>query len=357
MKTIKSVLASFFALILLAPSLPALELAAMRAADVTALPAIEVSSARAISDALLETDGLDPVVITIPGLSFAEIGPERLELKYLLKIINFFFPHKRITERDLAPHLDAANREYFMLEDGEPVPDLKSQRVPDNYIEEKLKELPGYANHDLVIIPFKWSRDPDDSETVIPYLAEQIARVHDQYRNSGRPIFILAHSWGTMLSHSALHRLARTRPEVKIKRWITMGSPLMPGNLVVDLFVKVGIKKEQLEKSVSKPASVAQWRNIWAKRDMLSNEVSPADSNTQVDVSVAPLEPQLIDLILHNKPLKKDAKKDLLKVRSIGDWHGSYFYDYRATLKSLQRDIYVPVFGPVLAPQVTGADK
>lgn len=354
MKTLKPVLAALFSLFLCAAPLTAFELSGVRASDIPALGTAAMPAAKALNDSVFGGEGKDPVLITVPGLSFAEIGPSLVELRFIFKIIRFFFPHKNVSESDIAPHLDAANREYFMLDDGEAAPPVTTRRVPDNYIEEKLKELPGYADHDLVVVPFQWSRDPDDSDKVIPELADRITQVYDQYKNSGRPVYILAHSWGTILSHSALHRVSRARPDVKIKRWITMGSPLAPGNIIVDIFIKVGIKKEQLERLVAKPCIVGQWRNIWAKRDPASNEIRPADANTQVDTAVEGLEPQLIDLILHNKPLRKDAKKDLLKVRSIGDWHGSYFYDYRATLRSLQKEIFVPVFEPVLAPQVTG---
>ncbi|HBA59245.1 MAG TPA: hypothetical protein DCZ92_00190 [Elusimicrobia bacterium] len=353
MKMIKTVFTAVFAIFTLNTAVYALELNAVTAADIPALTAdMPVPVVKAMTDALLDNPGPDPVVITVPGLSFAEIGPDPLEFKYILKLLKLLFPKKNVNEPALDAGIEEMNQEYFMLEDGETLPAGRALRVPDNYIEEKLKELPGYADHKITVIPFRWSRDPDDSETVIPELAAKIAEVYDTYKDSGRPVYILAHSWGTVLSHTALHQLGRSRPDVKIGRWITMGSPLMPGNIVVKMFVKLGIKKEHLEKVVSKPCIAAQWRNIWAERDMMSNEIKAADSNTQVDTQVAELEPQLINLILHSKPLKKLARKDLLTIRSIGAWHGSYFYDYRAFLKSLEKEIYIPVFAPVLAPQV-----
>ena len=353
MKMIKTAITAVFAVFTLGTALPAFELNAVKASDIPALAAdLNIPAAKAMSDAIFQDNAADPVIITVPGLSFAEIGPAPLELKFFLNLFKLLFPKKHVSEGTLSPEFETFNREYFMLEDGESFPASRARRVPDNYIEEKLKELPGYASHNLVIIPFRWSRDPDDSETVIPLLTAKIAEVYDAYKNSGRPVYILAHSWGSVLTHSALHQLDRTRPDVRIGRLITMGSPLMPANFVVKMFVKVGIKKEHLEKAVSKPAIVSQWRNIWASRDMMSNAITSADSNNQVDTSVENVEPQLIDLILHNKLLKKEARIDLFKIRSIADWHGSYFYDYKATLKSLQKEIFIPIFKPVLAPQL-----
>ncbi|PIU20087.1 MAG: hypothetical protein COT18_04100 [Elusimicrobia bacterium CG08_land_8_20_14_0_20_59_10] len=358
MKILRTALTAVFTVFTLNTALPALELNSVKAGDIPALAAdINVPALKALTDVILDGHGPDPIVITVPGLSFAEIGPDPFELKYLIKLIKLFFPKKHVKESDLAADFDAMNRDYFMLEDGDVLPPAPAIRVPDNYLEEKLKELPGYADHDIVVVPFHWSRDPDDSEAVIPELAAKIAEVYDTYKASGRPVYILAHSWGTVLSHTALHRLGCARPDVKIGRWITMGSPLMPANIVVKLFLKAGIKKEHLEKVVSKPLIAAQWRNIWAMRDMMSNEITAADANTQVDSPVGEVEPQLIDLILHSKPLKKAAKQDLLTIRSIGAWHGSYFYDYKAVLKSLQKEIYIPIFQPILAPQVMDTAK
>lgn len=359
MRIIKTAIAAVFSIFILNAPLPAAELTDIKAADVPALTAdLQFPAARApLGDAILPDNPASPapVIITVPGLSFAQIGPEALELKTIKNLIHFFFPKKNVAGTDLAPGYEAALRGYYMLEDGEPLPaaGARTSRVPDNYIEEKLKDLPGYAGLDLVVLPFHWSRDPDDTDTVIPVLAENIAAVYDKYKDTGRPVFILSHSWGTLLSHSALQRLSRTRPDLRINRWITMGSPLMPNNFLVDLFVKIGVKKEDLERTVSKPAIVRQWRNLWALRDIFSNEIKAADGNDQVDLPVKGIEPRLIDLMLHNKLLKKDARKDLITLRNPDTWHESYFYDYRATLRSLHEDIYIPIFGPILAPQVT----
>lgn len=358
MRIIKTALTAVFAIFILNAASQASELNALKAADVQALTAdVQIPAARAPLNDAIQPDNPSspgPVIITVPGLSFAQIGPEPFELNTLTKIFRFFFPNKRVEYSDLARQYEAAMRDYYMLEDGEALPAAgQAKRVPDNYIEESLKAIPNYDSLGLVVLPFRWSRDPDDTDKVIPELAARIGEVYDQYKGSGRPIFIISHSWGTMLSHSAMHRLERARPEVRISRWITMGSPLVPANPIVALFVKVGIKKEELEKKVSKPSIVRQWRNIWAMRDLFANEIKSADGNDQVDLPVADVEKQVIDLVLHGKELKKAARKDLLTLRNPDTWHESYFYDYKATLKSLQKEVYIPIFEPVLAPQVT----
>lgn len=307
----------------------------------------------AFTEALSPRNGLDPVVITIPGLKFGEIGWGSLELRNFLRLISFFTRNKEITEADIVNGLVAFSPRYFFADEDEDGREAVGQaRLEDNYLEQKLKEIPGYADHDVIVIPFAWSRDPGDTKRTLPLLQARITEVYDSFKDSGRPVYILAHSWGSVLAHTALHRVARARPDVRIEKFITAGSPLVPANYVVNLFMKLEIKKEKLEKRVTKPSIVRSWRNFWAMRDAYSNAIPAADTNFQADEAVENVEPTLIQLIIHNKLLKKEARKDLFKIRNIKAWHSAYFFDYKATLKSIEKEIFVPVFRPSLAPQV-----
>lgn len=354
MEMIKTGLVAVFAFFTLNTPVAAFELGSLSAEDVRcSAPAPETDALRpALAEITDARNGLDPVVITVSGLRFGEIGWGSAELRNVLRIVQFFFRDKEITEADVVNGIVSFSPRYFFPEDEEAAAETRDARLPDNYLELKLQEIPGYDQHDVRIVPFAWSRDPGDTKATLPALQARIAEVYDAYKGSGRPIYILAHSWGSVLTHTALHRLHKTRPDVRIDKLITAGSPLVPGNIVVRLFLKVEKVKEGLEKRVRKPANVGVWRNVWAMRDAYSNAIPAADTNYQADAEVENLEPTLIQLILHNKLLKKQARKDLFKIRDIKAWHGAYFYDYKAELKSLQKEIFVPVFRPVLAPQV-----
>ncbi len=378
MRVTKTAFVAVFAVLILAGAASAAELNAIGAADVRSLasdlqvpaPRPEISGSidsqlppaeeapaprnpapRALEEVLTTRNGLDPVVITVPGLKFGEIGWGPFELSHILNFVKRFYP-KRISEDDIVNGLVAFNPRYFFPEQEGVATPPAIARMPDNYLEQKLREIPGYAEHDVIIEPFQWSRDPGETRQTLPLLEQRIAQVCDKYKGTGRPIYILAHSWGSVLAHTALHRLAKDRPDLSVDKLITAGSPLVPANLVVRLFVKLEVSKEGLEKKVSKPANVVVWRNIWAMRDAYSNKIEAADSNYQADAKVENVEPTLIDLILHAKPLRKQARKDLFKIRDIKAWHGAYFYDYKAELDSIHKEIFVPVFRPVLAPQV-----
>ena len=358
MSTLKAFFSAVLVSLSLAAAAPAQELNTLGAGDVRELTAgLSVPEPREpLAEAVAQKNGLDPVVVTVPGLKFGEIGWGPFELSHILKLVTHFYP-KEISEADIVNGLVSFNPRYLFPEsEGVSTPD-ELARMPDNYLEMKLHEIPGYESHNVVIEPFNWSRDPGDSKATVIQLQARIEQIYDQYKATGRPIYVLAHSWGSVLAHTALHRVAAERPDVRIDKLITAGSPLVPGNLVVRMFVKLEVAKEDLEKKVSKPANVSVWRNIWAMRDAYSNDIPAADSNFQADAAVENVEPTLINLILHNKLLKKEARKDLFKIRDIKAWHGSYFYDYKAELNSIQKEISVQVFRPVLAPQVVDCAK
>lgn len=358
MKITRIALLTVFSLLPLSQPASAQELNAIKAADIGGL-SVNISlpppPLPALDEALTQKNGLDPVIITVPGLRFGEIGWGSAEIRNVLRFVQFFFRGSEITEADIANGLVAFNPHYFFQEDdkdGEELTASDLDRMPDNYLELKLKEIPGYDSHNIVILPFSWSRDPGDSKKTVPQLQAMITEVYDTYKDSGRPVYILAHSWGSVLSHTALHRVAKARPDVRIEKFITAGSPLVPGNIVTKLFMRLEVMKGRLQKRVTKPRVVGTWRNFWAARDAYSNAIPAADSNYQADAKVENLEPLLLQLILHNKLLKKQASRDLFKMRDIKAWHGSYFFDYQASLKSISKEIAVAVFEPKLAPQV-----
>ncbi|MDA8132302.1 MAG: alpha/beta hydrolase [Elusimicrobia bacterium] len=337
----------------------AIDLNATHAADLAALASdMDMPAPQPpLAGVLTQVNGMDPIVITLPGLKFSEIGWGSADLGNFLKLIRRIFPHRDLTEADEAG--TGFDARYFFPEEDEAGLEAEREvvRLPDNYLELKLQELPGYADHDVIVIPFTWSRDPGDTRKTVRRLQAKIIEVYDKYKDSGRPIYILAHSWGSVLAHTALHRVGKRRGDVRIDKLITVGSPLVPSNPVVKMFLRFEALKSGLVRKVRKPAVVGVWRNIWAMRDSFSNAIPAADSNYQVDAEVGNVEHNLIDFILHNKPLRAAARRDLFTIRNVKTWHGSYFYDYKAALKTLNREIFVPVFRPVLAPQVVDCGK
>jgi len=152
--------------------------------------------------------------------------------------------------------------------------------------------------------------------------------------------------------HEALHRLARTRPDVKIDKFVTTGSPLAPGRL----FLRVGMSlqrfRERLLKTVSKPANVSCWKNYWASRDIFSSAIPAADENLQVDASLGNLEDAIAGVILLDNALKPQAKKDLSALRNMVGWHKSYYMDFKVELETIGKTVDLSLFRPHVASQV-----
>ncbi|MDO8805840.1 MAG: hypothetical protein Q7R35_15575 [Elusimicrobiota bacterium] len=306
----------------------------------------------ALEGIVASKNGLDPVIITVPGLNFMEIGWGSAEFRNVLRFIKLFTPRKKFREADLSESPESFDPRYFFPEEYGIKADDQAMRVPNNYLETKLRELPGYAGRNVEVIPFTWSRDPGATRETVRQLQARITEVYDAYKVTGRPIYILAHSWGSVMSHTALHNIGRVRPDVRIEKFLTAGSPLAPSNFVVKLFLNIEALKSGLRRRVTKPSVVRTWYNFWARRDSFSNTIPAADRNFQADSSIENLEPKLISLILHNKALKKIASKDLFTIRNIQAWHGAYFFDYKASLLSINKEISVAFFQPIMAPQV-----
>ncbi len=329
------------------------ELSPLNAADISALaPDIRLPAA-AIED-LAPRESLAPVIITVHGIRFDQLGWGPLETHSLTAFFHSIFNKESLNEASVAKGVAEYNKQFDILnEGGEFRPDTRnSGPMPDECLEEELGKLPEFSEGRVTFVPFQWSRDPDESNKVVPVFVEKLAAVYDTYKGTGRPIYILAHSWGSVLMHETMHRLGKVRPDVKIDKFVTVGSPLVPGNPFIKIFMTAQTTAEHLQTKVTKPAILGYWKNIWASRDPFSNEIKAADSNTQVDKKVPQFEPTLKDLILHNKELRDAAKNDFFALINFKAWHASYVYDFEASLKSLNKNVHVRVLKPIIVPQL-----
>ncbi len=293
-----------------------------------------------------------PVIVTLPGVDFVKVGIGPLNL-YAMK--NFFLAHFNNKKPDTQAALEKELEDLdwgagaLSAEDRET---LKAEPLTDNYLEILLKEQPEYSLLQPTIIPLVWSMDPADSNKALPGIVARLEQIGDANKDSGRPVYILGHSWGSVLLHEALRRLAARRPDLKFDRFVTTGSPLVPAGATMVFFVNLKKFVETISVKVSKPANVGRWVNVWASRDIFSNAVPAADENIRIDASLEKAEAALVALIAKNTAEKPQAKKDLGDLRHIIRWHGAYYKDFKASLKSINTEIDLRVFRPVLVPQV-----
>jgi pimeloyl-ACP methyl ester carboxylesterase len=118
-------------------------------------------------------------------------------------------------------------------------------------------------------------RDPGDSSRYIRKLTKEVGETYQKQTRGQRPLIIITHSWGTVLSYAALHAL---RGEVAINGFISLGSPLNPSPLSLEKgFLTLETLKEFLPpgllfNNLKKPASLkGPWFNYFAEKDLYSS--------------------------------------------------------------------------------------
>ena len=125
-------------------------------------------------------------------------------------------------------------------------------------------------------------------------------QVRDQIKakieaNPGRPVMIISHSWGSVATAIALaggsgggtsraleendYQVDPIRLDgVRIKEWITLGSPL--GRAYAN--VPVNLRQLNVQVPTGRPAVVDHWSNFWDVADPVSNDshnLEGADNN------------------------------------------------------------------------------
>ncbi|MBI4656608.1 MAG: hypothetical protein HY746_07670 [Elusimicrobia bacterium] len=105
-----------------------------------------------------------PVVISIVGLSFTELGLGKIEIKYLVNIFRFFTQAKSGDEAQFKHDLELRMKDIAM--------DQFDKKAPDNYLDNRLARMLPADRY--TIEPIRWSRDPDESDAAVPLVEAEI---------------------------------------------------------------------------------------------------------------------------------------------------------------------------------------
>lgn len=288
-----------------------------------------------------------PVVISIVGVDFTKVGIGKLELAYFINILNHLKPGHRVSEAAFREDFKAVEKDLadceFYKADG-------CGRQPDNYLDARLAQVLPADRYEIA--PIRWSRDPDESEQAALQVEAEIKRIFRLARAEGRPVHLVAHSWGTMLAHTALNRLAVTDPQVRIDKLITLGSPLVPSSWWLNIFVEHQVNAGHLQNFVAKPANVAYWLNLWAKNDYFSNEIEAADENLLEDGLTVDLERRVKLAAEADHSLRPAMLRDLFFLKSLKTWHFAYIFDFQVYLKTLGESHSRAIFAPVISAEL-----
>lgn len=306
-----------------------------------------VSKPVSIKDAAKAARGA--VILTIPG-----IEPESVWNYVFAKSDDTMLIAQTRGVGDTANDNDAWLKNYFGIESQENYEIFKrevlkqaqsiSRAAGDSLnLENAVRRIPNFASRNLDVHTFQWTRDAKDSGTEVVNLMAMILTLSKKAEKENRPFYIFAHSWGTVLSHTALHRLYRQGRDVKVHTWVTAGSPLVPPNSIVKKFVDYNVARGGLETEVSKPSNVKRWVNVWAERDPLSNIIPACPINFKADEKAAIFEEAIKDQTLQIV--------DWAKMRNPVAWHSSYHSDFHTTLSTINIHANILVFPPHIQPE------
>ena len=272
-----------------------------------------------------------PVVVAVSGLEFANIGIGGIEYKDLVAFWKKLFPDRPVNEEEL-------RAEYAEMRAATQLGAAPAPPKADDYLAANLAQLAKRDGIDVEIINFAWSRDPKDTDWTADSFAQRLLALRDSPAMSGRPLYIAAHSWGSVLIYEALMRLQDKGQIIDVPRMVTLGSPLVPSRLWVRFFKEMCDRDYHLHASIEKPQGVRQWGNLWAALDPYSNTLNAADRNDRVDLAAVPYEQRLLSLLKTTND-KKAVKADLAALRNSGKWHFSYIIGFKATLPTIGAEV------------------
>ena len=116
-----------------------------------------------------------------------------------------------------------------------------------------------------IIYPFTWSRDINDTQEVIEKLYERIKSLNE----TGWPVYVLSHSWGTVLIYLALEK----HPDIQVQKLLTLGSPISSVYPLIYGYTRAWLKKLDIS-SVSLPVNLKEWYNYYTMCDLVSGPIS-----------------------------------------------------------------------------------
>jgi len=219
----------------------------------------------------------------------------------------------------------------------------------DTYMEDWINSALKEKN--VLVVPFRWTRNPNKSDQALADFNTWLPQVYDAAQKAHKPLYIVAHSWGTLLSYTMLKSLMQASSPIHLDRFVTVGSPLVPSTTWVDALVSAGILYEGLAYYIDPLTNVGPWINLLAKRDPFASVVPAANKNIQVDASADPYEDEVNNAYKHgDSATSAQAAKDLKLFSDISTWHSSYGDNIHLVLPSINKTLDIDVVHDYLIP-------
>jgi len=114
------------------------------------------------------------------------------------------------------------------------------------------------------IVGFTWNGDILYTDFYVEKLYEYLKKLND----TNRPVVILSHSWGTVLSYIALTK----HSDIHVDKLITLGSPLNADDPLIFMFTVEQLLTFGLG-PVYKPTNVKEWNNYYTECDNIGGDI------------------------------------------------------------------------------------
>lgn len=219
--------------------------------------------------------------------------------------------------------------------------------IDDPYVEEAFKAA--LAPKDYLVLAFPWTRNPLRSSAALNDFRYWLGQVYEAARQAGKPVDLVAHSWGCLLSYTLLKGLQDEGSPVKIDNYMTLGAPFHPKPLWLSRLVSLAVRSQGLTSSTAPLNNVKKWINVYADRDIISNmETSGPGANIRVDERIDPIEAELRRQF--GGPAGDQARKDLDALNNDSAWHHAPLFGIHLYLGSIDKRVDLDIMRDYIAP-------
>ncbi|MCX5785085.1 MAG: hypothetical protein NTX59_05310 [Elusimicrobia bacterium] len=292
-----------------------------------------------------ENGGVDltakPVILTVDGLNFRTFGcgKEIYEGRSQISIPAAYT--LRDLNRDTCKVVDMVAGFLFRDRDANET----------EYLYKDLKKICGAgACGEFFGSGFYWNGDERQSRPVVDDLKKDIKLAAAYASSKKRPLIMVVHSWGCMLTVEALGEIESEGGGVQVAKLVTLGNPIGGfnlshpfGGLKYKAAVRALITDQNFFMEPHMLRSVGKWVNYWASRDWVSSELHIHDQDIKnIQIDADPKYNEAAEVVRHmisgylNLDLQgpeqqeklEEAKADIEKIGfgpgPTGVWHSIY---------------------------------
>lgn len=221
----------------------------------------------------------------------------------------------------------------------------------DAYLDRALRSMSAKSGRRVLLIPFRWGRNPSTTASTEAYFSVWLPKVYAAAAAQHKPVYIVSHSWGTMLAYDILTDMAAKGSPVRIHKFVTMGSPLVPSSWWLRAFDGMQQPSGNFAERVKKPSNVRYWVNFWAAGDSISNAIPAADMNVKVDEGANRFK-TLVSKAMSDPKRLLSAQNDMKRLTNVQLWHASYLSGYSAALDSVGSQLSLDIPDKMVAPVI-----